>query len=164
MTIRLIDGASADAEPAIDPTLRTQPTSPYLATGSCAVEIGLPTSAEASAAVPSASITADAFDSDAVTGVSSLPPLSLLAPAIMIAADGHAHPVQTVQPTSCKSYETLVFICSYIEVLVAVLTDATNNSESTSESGHTQTGQTTSNSNDSAKRILMRPSKVINGR
>jgi hypothetical protein len=85
-----------------------QSTFSSIASGTQAVEIGLPTSA-ASAAVPSASITTVPV-TDAITGVSpsSLPPL---VPMVALAAigDGHAHPA--VQPTtSCKSSVNSVFI------------------------------------------------------
>jgi hypothetical protein len=79
-----------------------QPTSPSIAS-----EKGL----TASAAVSSASINADVVTRGTGVSPSSLPSLSLLAPAFADQAangDGHEHPA--VQPTSCKSSVNLIFI------------------------------------------------------
>jgi hypothetical protein len=93
-----------DTEPAIE-LPPAQPTFSSIVSGT--VEIGLPTSA----AVPSVSNTADGVSP------SSLPPISLLVPAIALAdpvAIGDAHPA--VQPTtSCKSC-----VNSVIHILISL--------------------------------------------
>lgn len=96
----MIDG-SVDTEPAIELNSITQPTFSSIASGT--VETSLATSA----AVPSASITADV-----VTGVLplSLVPAMVLAETVAIGdGDGCAHPA--VQPTtSRKSSVNSIFI------------------------------------------------------
>lgn len=140
----IIDGASVDAWPAIE-LPPAQSTSPSGAGGT--VE-RLPPGLLTSASVPPASIIPDVVS-----------PVDLVDPAAV--GDGHVHPA--VQPTLCKHLYKLgihIHIDAPVvnDSMTNILMDATNSYATTDQS------QTASNSNEPAKRVLMQPSKVINGR